>query len=75
MSKFSGSIDNDMSFHTQSRSVLEIRNVRSLMDCVDQCMAHRSCHGTLYVANQGLQANSGKNLIIKHQTYFILGNK
>lgn len=47
-----GTIDNDMSIHSGSSSVLETSNVRSLLQCVDHCMNHRLCHGSLYVANE-----------------------
>ena len=29
-----------------------MKPVRSLLDCVDQCMAERLCHGSFYIAPQ-----------------------
>ena len=52
MSKFSGSINDDHSIYSGSSSIVEMKPVRSLLDCVDQCMAERLCHGSFYIAPQ-----------------------
>lgn len=48
LSAFQGSIESERTVHSDSSSILQTLETRSLLDCVDQCMSLRMCYGALY---------------------------
>ena len=66
LSKFSGSINDDHSIYSGSSSIVEMKPVRSLLDCVDQCMAERLCHGSFYISPQRSDLTGNCTMILNN---------
>ena len=51
-SKYTGIVQHDWTFYSGSSSVIGVFSARSLLDCVDICLAKtddRSCYGSLFM--------------------------
>ena len=51
--KYTGRVQKDWTFYSGSSSVIGVFSARSLLDCVDICLAKtddRSCYGSLFIA-------------------------